>query len=70
MTRNYQVTIPAPVREAVGLKIGEYVEVYVDEEGRIVMERVRSARRTLRLGRRLTPEEIEEIIKRGLRRSL
>jgi len=70
VTRNYQITIPASVREAVGLRIGEYVEVYVDEEGRIVVERVRAARRTLRAGRRLHPEEIEELIARGLRRSL
>ena len=70
VTRNYQITIPASVREAVGLKIGEYVEVYVDEEGRIVVERARAARRTLRAGRRLYPEEIEELVARGLRRSL
>ena len=70
VTRNYQITIPAPIRESVGLKVGEYVEVYVDEEGRIVVERAHGFRRTLRAGRSLYPEEIEELIARGLRQSL
>jgi len=70
ITRNYQVTIPALVRKAVGLKVGDVVEVYADEEGRIVIEKVRGERKKLRAGRKLSPEEIEELIERGLRRSI
>ena len=70
VTRNYQITIPAFIREKVGLKVGDYVEVYVDDKGRIIVEKVRVMRRTLRLGRDLSPEEIEELIERGFRRSL
>ncbi len=70
VTRNYQVTIPALVREAVGLKVGDIVEVYVDAEGRIVIEKVKSVRKRLRAGRRLSPEEIEELIEKGLKREV
>ena len=58
------------VRESVGLKVGDVVEVYVDAEGRIVIEKVRRARKRLRAGRRLSPEEIEELIERGLKRGI
>jgi len=66
VTRNYQITIPALIRE----RVGDYVEIYVDDKGRIIVEKVRVMRRTLRLGRDLSPEEIEELIERGFRRSL
>jgi len=70
VTRNYQVTIPREVREKVGLREGDYLEVSLDERGRIVMERVRPTRRTLRAGRKLTPEEIERLIEAGMREAL
>ena len=70
VTRNYQVTIPREVRERIGLREGDYLEVSLDERGRIVMERVRPTRRTLRAGRRLTPEEIERLIEEGMREAL
>lgn len=70
ITRNFQVTIPAPVRNKLGLKEGEEVEVRLDEEGRILIERLPRERRVLKAGRRLLPEEIEEIIEKGLMESL
>ncbi len=70
VTRNYQVTIPREIRERVGLREGDYLEVSLDDRGRIVMERVRPTRRTLRSGRRLTPEEIERLIEAGMREAL
>lgn len=33
MTRNYQVTIPKEIREKVGLREGDYLDVEVDDEG-------------------------------------
>jgi len=66
VTRSYQVTLPKDVREAVGIEVGDYLEVYVDESGRIVMEKVRRERLRLAAGRKLTPEEIDEVIARGL----
>ncbi|MDK2372660.1 MAG: AbrB/MazE/SpoVT family DNA-binding domain-containing protein [Candidatus Korarchaeota archaeon] len=67
VTRNYQVTIPAEVRNELGIREGDYLEVYVSEEGHIVMKKVRRARKTLRSGRKLTIEEIDEVIERGRR---
>ncbi len=70
VTRNYQVTIPQEIRERVGLREGDYLEVSLDDRGRIVMEKVRPTRRTLRAGRRLTPEEIERLVEAGMREAL
>ncbi|MEM2122410.1 MAG: AbrB/MazE/SpoVT family DNA-binding domain-containing protein [Candidatus Bathyarchaeia archaeon] len=70
ITRNFQVTIPAQVRNKLGLREGEEVEVRLDQEGRILIERLPSGRRTLKAGRRLLPEEIEEIIRKGLAESI
>ena len=70
VTRSFQVTIPKEVREALGIRVGDYLNVYVDDRGRIVMEKVEPVRRTLRSGRLLTPEEIEELVSRGLGESI
>ncbi|MEM1517371.1 MAG: AbrB/MazE/SpoVT family DNA-binding domain-containing protein [Thermofilum sp.] len=70
VTRSYQVTLPKDVREALGIEVGDYLEVYVDERGRIVMEKVRRGRLRLVSGRRLTPEEIDDVIARGLGEAL
>ena len=67
MTRNYQVSIPAEIRRLLNIKLGDVLEVRCDEEKKeIIMRKVEERRRTLRAGRDLTPEEIEELIQRGL----
>jgi len=66
ITRSFQVTIPKEIREALGLQIGDYLDMYVDEKGRIIMEKKVLRRKTFRAGRPLTPEEIEGIIAKGL----
>ena len=66
ITRSFQVTIPKEIREALGLQIGDYLNMYVDEKGRIIMEKKVQRRKTFRAGRPLTPEEIDEIIAKGL----
>ena len=70
VTRSFQVTIPREVREVLGIRVGDYLNVYVDERGRIVMEKVRTVRKTLRSGRPLTPEEIDELMAKGLGESI
>ncbi|MEZ0345359.1 MAG: AbrB/MazE/SpoVT family DNA-binding domain-containing protein [Infirmifilum sp.] len=70
VTRSNQVTIPKDVREALGIREGDLLEVYVDERGRIVMEKVRGERLRLALGRSLTLEEIDRLIARGLGEAL
>ena len=71
ITRNYQVTIPAEIRIKMGLREGDYLEVYLDRDNRIIMEKIAPRKRkTLKLGRRLTPEEIEELIEKGIKESI
>ena len=70
VTRNYQITIPAEIRAKIGLKEGEEVEVYLDDSDRILIERISSKRRTLTSGKKLTSEEIDEIIAKGIVESL
>lgn len=69
VTRNYQVTIPASIRRKAGIKEGDYLVVYLSEEGRIVMEKVKRKRKTLRSGRKLTMDEIDELIEKGMKES-
>lgn len=66
VTRNYQITIPAEIRKALGIKEGELLEVKL-ENGKIVIERLKKERKTLKLGKKITPEEIEESIEEGMK---
>ena len=70
VTRSYQVTIPKEIREKIGLKEGDYLEVEIDDEGRIIMTKSVRKRRTLKAGRLLRPEEIEKLIELGIKRNL
>ncbi len=63
VTRNYQVTIPASVRERLGIRVGDLVRIIYDEnEGVIKIVPIRKSRTTIRLGRRITVEEIEKSV--------
>jgi len=42
VTRKRQVTLPKEVSEKAGIKVGDYVRVYVDEDGRVVIEKLLS----------------------------
>ncbi len=39
VTRKRQITLPKEVCEKVGISEGDYVRVYVDENGRIIVEK-------------------------------
>jgi len=66
VTRNYQITIPAEIRKALGIKEGEYltVELRGDE---IVIRKAEMEWPSIDLGRDFTPEEIEKNVKKMLR---
>lgn len=66
VTRNYQITIPAEIRKALGIRVGELLEVHLEGD-RIVLKRLERKRKRLRLGRKLPPEEIEEAIEEGMK---
>ncbi len=65
VTRNYQITIPGEIRKALGIKEGELLEVNLEGD-KIVIQRLKRRRKRLKLGRNITPEEIEESIGEGM----
>lgn len=66
ITKNYQITTPAEIRSKMGLKEGEEVEIYLDESGRILIERVGAKRKTFVYRKKLLPGEIDRIIEKGI----
>ncbi len=66
VTRNYQVTIPAEIRKALGIQEGELLEVKLEGD-RIVLQRLRKKRKTLKLGKSMSVEEIERSIREGMK---
>ena len=67
VTRNYQVTIPTIVRNKLGIKEGDLVKVVYDEsEGVAKIIPIKRKRITVRLGKKISVEEIEELIEETL----
>jgi AbrB family looped-hinge helix DNA binding protein len=67
VTRNYQITIPAEVRRRLGIEVGD--RVLVEAEGdRIVIRKAAGGLPRIRLGLRLTPEEIDRLVEKGAAR--
>jgi AbrB family looped-hinge helix DNA binding protein len=67
VTRNYQVTIPAEVRRRLGIKVGDRLVVEVEGD-RIVIRKASGGLPRIRLGLRLTPEEIDRLVEEGAAR--
>jgi len=65
VTRNYQVTIPASIRNRLGIHEGDILEFHIEDD-KIIIKKASSVRPRVRLGRRLTVEEIERDIERSL----
>jgi AbrB family looped-hinge helix DNA binding protein len=68
VTRNYQVTTPASIRNRLGIHEGDILEFHIEDD-KIIIKKVISVRPRIRLGKRLTVEEIERDIERGLNES-
>lgn len=68
VTKNYRVTIPSSIRKRVEVKAGDTPLIEYDgEEGVIkIKPPYRGLRKTRKLGRPLTVEDIEVSIERGL----
>ncbi len=67
VTRNYQVTIPTSIRTRVGIREGDLVEIVYDErEGVIKIIPLKRRRTTIRIGRKISVEEIESAIEEML----
>jgi antitoxin PrlF len=67
VTRNYQITIPAEVRRRLGIKAGDRVVVEVEGD-KIVIRKAVGGLPRVRLGLRLTPEEIDRLVEEGAAR--
>jgi AbrB family looped-hinge helix DNA binding protein len=65
--RNYQITIPAEVRRKLRIKVGDWVMVEVEGDKIVIRKAVGSLPR-VRLGLRLTPEEIDRLMEEGAAR--
>ncbi|BDR92451.1 AbrB/MazE/SpoVT family DNA-binding domain-containing protein [Vulcanisaeta souniana] len=65
VTRHYQITIPAGIRERLGIKEGNVLIVYVEDD-KIVFRKLSDNRKRLTFGRKLTLEDIEAGIERGV----
>jgi looped-hinge helix DNA binding domain, AbrB family len=65
VTRNYQVTIPASIRNRLSIREGDILEFLIEDD-KIIIKKASSVRPRIRLGKRLTVEEIERDIERGL----
>lgn len=71
VTRNYQITIPADIRKKMDIKLGSVVEATYDEKrGEMIVRKVKEKRKTLKIGKKLTPEEIELMIESGMRKEI
>ncbi|MBP1357367.1 MAG: AbrB/MazE/SpoVT family DNA-binding domain-containing protein [Sulfolobus sp.] len=68
VTRNYQVTIPSWVRERLSIKEGDVLEVELRGD-EIVFKKPKDERPRLKLGRKLTLEDIEKAIESGFNES-
>jgi len=66
VTNRFQITIPREIRASAGIRKGDTMTLEYDEaENHIVINLPRrEGRSTLRLGRSLTIEEIEDRLKR------
>ncbi len=65
VTRHYQITIPSEIRNALGIREGDVLTMRL-EDGKIVIEKCSDELPKIRLGRRLSVEEIEKIIEESV----
>jgi len=66
ITRNNQITLPAEIRKALNVKEGDYLEIVI-ENGKAIIRKLERERKRIKLGKKLTSEEIDEIIVKGMK---
>ncbi|ARD84874.1 VapB-type antitoxin [Ferroplasma acidiphilum] len=64
ITRNYQTTIPADIRDKLGIKIGDRILVYIDKD-RIIMEKPKGdiTKISIKLDKNIDAEYVEKVIR-------
>ena len=69
ITRNNQVTLPAEIRKKLGVKEGDYIEI-LDVNGFVTIKKLENKRKVIKLGKKLTSNEINNIILKGMKKCL
>ncbi|AHC52061.1 AbrB family transcriptional regulator [Sulfolobus acidocaldarius SUSAZ] len=69
VTRNYQITIPSSIREALEIKEGDILEISLKGD-HIVVSKVVPRRPRVKLQKPLTIDYIEKSIERGINENL
>ncbi|AHC52051.1 AbrB family transcriptional regulator [Sulfolobus acidocaldarius SUSAZ] len=63
VTRNYQITIPATIREKLGIRVGDKLILYTEGDKIILVKKKGDlASLNLKLGRKFTDEEVNKVI--------
>lgn len=64
ITRNYQTTIPADIRDKLGIKIGDRILVYIDKD-RIIMRKLKGdiTKISIKLDKNTDAEYVENVIR-------
>jgi AbrB family looped-hinge helix DNA binding protein len=64
VTTDFRITIPSSIRNKINLKEGDILEIYLNGE-EIIIRKAKIERPRIRLGKKLTLEDIEKAIQRG-----
>lgn len=64
ITRNYQLTVPAEVRDALNIREGDVVEVLVEGDGAVIVT-LKRKKITFRVGQTFTVEELEQEVEKA-----
>ncbi|AAY81273.1 AbrB/MazE/SpoVT family DNA-binding domain-containing protein [Sulfolobus acidocaldarius] len=63
VTRNYRITIPATIRQKLGIRVGDKLIVYTEGDKIILVKKKGDlVSLNLKLGRKFTDEEVNKVI--------
>lgn len=65
VTRSYQITIPAEIREKLGIKVGDTLTISLKED-HIVIEKPRTILPSIKLGQKVSTQDVERLIEEAL----
>jgi len=69
VSRSYQITIPAEIRGALGIEIGDILSVSI-VGNKIVLEKIEEELPTFKVGRKIGEKDLEEALVKGLKKSI
>ena len=69
VSRSYQITIPAEIRRALGIEIGDILSVSI-VGNKIVLEKIEEELPTFKVGRKIGEKDLEEALVKGLKKSI